>query len=66
MDGMNGDYILHRSESLCAQQSFPMRASHLIFIRSDCWRYTNARELVFMWMSHSVMPVHSIAIGKVQ
>ena len=66
MDEINGDYILHRSESLCAQQSFPMRASHLIFIRSDCWRYTNARELVFMWMSHSVMPVHSIAIGKVQ
>ena len=66
MDGINGDYILHRSESLCAQQSFPMRASHLIFIRSDCWRYTNARKLVFMWMSHSVMPVHSIAIGKVQ
>ena len=38
MDEINGDYILHRSESLCAQQSFPMRASHLIFIRSDCWR----------------------------
>ena len=66
MDGINGDYILHRSESLCAQQNFPMQTNHLIFIRSDCWRYTNARELLFMWMSHSVMPVHSIAIGKVQ
>ena len=30
MDGINGDYILPRSESLCAQQNFPMQASHLI------------------------------------
>ena len=66
MGGINGDYILHRSESLYAQQNFPMRVSNLSFIRSGCWRYTNVRELLFMWMSHSAMPVHSIAIGKVQ